>query len=97
LTPDIIVRPRARDDIDAQAEYLMANVSLGAGMRFLAAVEETCALLADRPFAGARSEHLPNSGLVTRSLPVTGFDKHLILYRPFPDYIDVVRVVHGQR
>ena len=96
MTPSIIVRPRARDDLDEQAEYLMAHVSLGAAIRFLAAVEEAFALLADRPFIGARSDHLPSSGLVTRFVPVTGFDQHLVFYRPFPDYIDVVRVVHGQ-
>jgi toxin ParE1/3/4 len=97
LTPNIIVRPRARDDLGQQAESLMASESLEIAMRFLAAVEETLALLASRPFAGVRSDHLPSSGLVTRFLPVTGFEKHLVFYRPLENAIDVLRVVHGAR
>jgi toxin ParE1/3/4 len=97
LTPNIIVRPRARDDLGQQAESLMANDGLEIAMRFLGAVEETFAVLAIRPFAGARSDHLPSSGLVSRFLPVTGFEKHLIIYRPLADGIDVLRVVQRAR
>ena len=75
----------------------MANDGLEAAMRFLTVVEETFALLGKRPFAGARSEHLPSSGLVTRFVPVAGFEKHLIFYRPLADGIDVLRLVHVAR
>jgi len=35
------------------------------------------------------------SGL--RSLPVQGFEKHLVFYRPPKEGIEVVRVLHGAR
>ncbi len=35
------------------------------------------------------------SGL--RSLPVHGFEKHLVFYRPTKEGIEVVRVLHGAR
>jgi toxin ParE1/3/4 len=89
---NIVIRRLARADLDDQAEYLMAT-GFETPMRFLEAVEETFALLAKRPFAGVRTEHLPNSGLVTRFLPVNGFEKHLVFYRPLADGIDVLRVI----
>jgi toxin ParE1/3/4 len=97
LKPNIILRPRVRDDLDGHAEYLMVNERLEIAAHFLDAVKDSFASLAKRPFAGAPSEHLPSSGLVSRFLQVAGFRKHLIFYRPLENGIDVLRVVHEAR
>jgi len=69
----------------------IAEDDRAAAERFAADIRQKCRLLADNPRLGrARDELRP--GL--RSFPVRRF---LIFYRPLPDGIQVVRVVHGAR
>lgn len=60
-------------------------------------VEEMVTALAEAPMIGiARTCRNPAlTGL--RMLPVRGFSRHLIFYRPMPDKIEIVRVLHGAR
>lgn len=76
MKPDVIVRPQARDDIDDQAEYLMGNANLEVVFRFLAAVNDTIALVATQPDMGVRCEYLRDPLVHTRFQPVSGFRKH---------------------
>ena len=97
MTPNVSVRPQARDDIDDQAEYLMVNATTEIALRFLAAVDSTITLIARQPYMGVRSEYLRDPLMETRFQPVSGFQKHLIFYRPIENGIEVLRVIHGAR
>ena len=54
-------------------------------------------MLATQPEMGWRSR-LKHPGLESlRVFRVAGFDRILILYRPHPEGVDILRVVHGSR
>lgn len=96
MTGRIIRVPQARRDIVATAIYLEEQ-NPEAAMRFLAAVEDTLALFARMPGIGAARAfaHPRLAGL--RWLPVRGFEKHLIFYRPVEAGVEIIRVLHGAR
>jgi toxin ParE1/3/4 len=90
-------RPRARLDLLEQFVYLGERASVEEAERYLAAVDETCALLLAQPQSGAPydSEIEKLDGL--RRMPVTRFGKYWIFYLPYARGIDVVRVLHASR
>ncbi len=90
----IVRHPRTRQDISEQARYI-ADDNPAAAERFVAAVEQAFAMLADMPGMGAPREHGGLKGL--RMWPVRGFERHLIFYRPIEDGIEVIRVLHASR
>ncbi|MEX2261961.1 MAG: type II toxin-antitoxin system RelE/ParE family toxin [Bryobacteraceae bacterium] len=92
-----VVRPKADQDLEDQAYYLATEVSPETGHRFLVAAHETFALLATQPNIGwhSRLKHRSLSSL--RVFRVSGFERILVLYRPQPDGIEILRVVHGSR
>lgn len=97
MTPRYLIRPKADQDLDDQAWYLATEVSPELGHRFLVAAHQTFALLAAQPGIGWRSR-LPHPGLATlRVFRVSGFERVLVLYRPGPDGVEILRVVHGSR
>lgn len=66
-------------------------------LRFLDAVELTLRTLARHPELG-RTRAFRHAWLRgVRSFPVIGFEKHLVLYRPTADGIEVLRLLHGAR
>jgi toxin ParE1/3/4 len=92
----IRIRPRANTEIDALADYIACD-SPDTAMRFLDAVQKSFNLIGEQPGIGAqRYAHLPMlEGL--RMLPISDFEKHLVFYIERPNYIDVLRVLHGSR
>ncbi len=92
-----VVRPKANEDLDAQALYYANEVSLELGHRFLVAADDTFSLLATQAQMGWQSKTRgPNlEGL--RVFRVIGFERILILYRPRPNRIEIFRVIHGSR
>src|SRR5918995_4927035 len=92
-----IIRLRqARTDLIETALYLEEH-SPDAAPRFLAAVEDALALLAEMPGAGAE-RHLNNPALQgPRMPPVKGFERHLIFYRPTSAGIELIRLYHAAR
>src|SRR5438045_7604129 len=83
--------------LDNYADYLFREADLETALRFLRAAQETFSLLASHPNLGWES-HLQNPVLRTlRVFRVKGFEKLLILYRPLPIGVDILRVVHGSR
>lgn len=96
MTVPILRRPKARQDIIESALYL-AKDNPDAARRFLEAVEATVATIAAMPGMGAPRAYKHPSLQGLRSLPVRGFDKHLIFYRPLEPGIEIVRVLHGAR
>jgi toxin ParE1/3/4 len=94
----VVVRPKARRDLDDQAVYLAEEASPAIGYRFLVAAESTFALLATQPQIGWRPKVKRPKGLESlRMFTISGFEKVLVLYRPTPDGVEIVRVVHGSR
>ncbi len=91
------VKAKADRDLDDYADYLVREATLEVALRFLAAGHETFALLATHPNIGW-SSRLKHAALKTlRVFRVSGFEHMLILYRPLPDGVDILRVVHGSR
>ncbi len=91
------VRPKARQDLDDQALYIARNSSLEVAHRFLDSAYETFSLLASRPEIGwqPRLKHTKLAGL--RIFRATGFKRILIFYRPAPDRVEILRVVHASK
>lgn len=92
-----IVRPKADQDLDDQAYYLVKKASPEVGHRFLIAAHETFGLLAAHPEMGwhPRLKHPRLASL--RVFRVSGFERILVLYRPRPEGVEILRVVHGSR
>ena len=93
----IVVRPAAESDLDEQAEYLAGHGNLETGIRFYNAAEETFVLLASQPEMGRAAEFRSSLLAGIRMLPLKGFPKHLVFYKPFENTIEIIRVVHGAR
>ena len=67
----------------------MVNANMESALRFLAAVDSAIALIARQPYMGVRTEYLRDPLMETRFQPVSGFQKHLIFYRPIENGIDL--------
>src|SRR4051812_29205837 len=92
----LLVRDIARDDVDEIARYI-AQDKLDAALRFYDAAEAAFDLLASVAGAGPRVE--PSIDLVPdlRFWPIKRYRNYLVLYRPLPDGVEILRVVHGAR
>lgn len=90
------LRPKAQEDVLELALYI-AKDNPDAALRFIDAVEATCARLAEMPKIGVTRtfKHPALAGI--RMLPTRGFEHYLIFYLPAEGGIDVVRVIHGAR
>ena len=92
-----MVRPKADQDLDDQADYLATEAGPDVGHRFLVAAHETFALLATQPEMGWHFR-LQDPGLESlRVFRVSGFERMLVLYHPRRDGVEILRVVHGSR
>ena len=97
MTPRYTVLPAADQDLDDQAGYLAREASLELALRFYDAAAETFAFLARTPLVGELRESRNPLFAGIRIWRVTGFEKHLVFYRPVEGGIEVVRVLHGHR
>jgi toxin ParE1/3/4 len=97
LSGRYLIRPKADTDLDDQAAYLAENAAPEIGHRFLVAAHETFTLLASHPAMGwhPRLKHPDLASL--RAFRILGFEKVLVLYRPIPDGVEVLRVIHGSK
>ncbi len=90
-------RPRARLDLLDQFLYLAEQATPAVAERYFAAVDRTCARLAEQPLSGT----LYDSGVARlegmRRAPVSGFGLYLVFYMPHARGVEVVRVLHGAR
>ena len=87
----IVRRPsKAAQDLISIGEFIAAY-DLRAADRLLNRIDATCRLLAQQPELGTLREDL---ALKLRFFPV---DNYLIFYRPIPEGIEVIRVLHGAR
>ena len=97
MSARIVIRPKADQDLDDQAFYLATEAAPEVGHRFLVAAHETFSLLATQPEMGWH-RRLKVDGIASlRVFRVSGFEKVLVLYQPYPDGVEILRVVHGSR
>jgi toxin ParE1/3/4 len=92
-----LVKPKANKDLDDYAQYLVGRASLNVALRFLASARETFSLLSTQPQMGWHSR-LNNPRLKALLVfRIAGFENMLVLYRPLPAGVEILRVVHGSR
>ena len=94
MTRQIVIRPKASDDLDEQFAYI-AEDNMDAALRFFDATRETISQLAKMPGIGSPVQNASLAGLWKRA--VKGFNKHLIFYLTQDDCIEVVRILHAAR
>ena len=92
-----VVRPRADQDLDDQANYIAENASRSVGHRFLVAAHETFTLLATQPEMGWHPKLTHPDLQSLRVFRVSGFERTIVLYRPRPAGVEILRVIHGSR
>ncbi len=92
----LVVHDEADADVAEIAETY-AQVSLDLAIRFTAAVRRTYEDLMSMPGMGALREFPHPRYAGVRSWPISGFDNFLLFYRPIPDGIEVIRLIHGAR
>jgi toxin ParE1/3/4 len=91
------VLPAADRDLDDQAAYLAAQVSLETALRFYDAASATFGKLAGMPGIGERWPSVNPRVAELRVWRIEGFEKYLIFYRTQDDEIEIIRVIHGAR
>ena len=97
MTSSVTLRPRARRDLLEQYAYFGEHSSLETADRFLAAVENTCLLLATQPDSGTLYQSPVPRLAGLRRFPVSGFRRYSIFYFARRAGIEVLRVLHGAR
>ena len=80
----------ARQDLHGIFDYIAADRPRAA-IKMVDDIENRCRILADHPLA---AEAHPEFGADVRLSTVRNY---VIFYRPIPDGIEVIRVVHGSR
>ncbi len=93
----IIRRPSANRDLVAIFRHYAREAGIRVADRFFAEAEATFARRASMPGMGTRYE--PEEPLYAdlRYFPVSRFRVYLVFYRPIPDGIEVLRILHGAR
>ena len=93
----VVKRPRALRDLDEAAAYIQERSGPDRAIRFLRAADSTLAMLAGMPGMGTRYELDEPLYADLRYFPIARHRNHLVFYRPLPDGIEVLRVLHGAR
>lgn len=95
MTPRTFQRAAARQDLIDHYVYLAGVAGDAVADRFLVRAEQSFADLAAQPEMGAPLV-LRNPQIVgLRKWRVRDFEDVLIFYRPRPDGVSIVRVLHG--
>lgn len=84
----------ADGDIDRHFNDIV-EVSLERAVKFYDAMFQTFDELLRMPLMGRESEYRSPKLSDMRQWRVKGFTKYLIFYRPLPDGIEIIRIVHG--
>jgi toxin ParE1/3/4 len=94
----ISFHPKARRDLRKQITYFTEEVSRKLAARYILSLRTALRLLADMPELGApvsvRRRRLKRVRCWSVNRP---FQNYLIYYRPLPNGIEVLHLVHGAR
>ena len=93
----IIKRPLARFDLIEEADFIEQIYDLVRAESFLDAAEATLSNLASMPLMGSPRPDLVADIPDLRQWRIKGFEDYLIFYRPLPDGVEIIRVLHGRR
>lgn len=88
--PVIVKSPRAKADLAELWDYI-ADDSEARADEFVETLDRKFRTLAERPHIGRARDELATD---LRSFPV---GRYVLFYRPIPDGIEIVRVLHGAR
>jgi toxin ParE1/3/4 len=88
--PVIVKRPQAQSDLAEIWDYI-ADDSEAEADAFVDTIDQKLEVLAARPLAGRVRDELAEG---VRSFPV---GRYIIFYRPLPQGVEIVRVLHGAR
>jgi plasmid stabilization system protein ParE len=80
-----------------QAAWFQEQSGLKLAKRWERAVTSALLRIVARPFSGAPCSFSAIELAGVRRMPVTGFPKHLVFYRPSEKEVLILRVVHGVR
>jgi toxin ParE1/3/4 len=90
-------RREARQDLIEIFRHIARQTGLRTARRFLAQADATFQRLASLPNIGTAFEPGEPRFAGLRYCPVSRFKTFIIFYRPMPDGIEVLRVLHGSR
>jgi plasmid stabilization system protein ParE len=94
MRPRIVVLPMAREDLRGYATYLRSE-SPAVSDRFLASAGTVFRLLMSRPLVGRPRAFTKPGSEGIRSIGLPDLPNHLMYYRPLPNRVEVVGVLHG--
>ena len=97
MTRRITSRPSADEDLASQMGWYIQHATPELAERFMKAVRGTAEELLDFPGMGFRHGFRQPALEGVHLHPVKGFEKHLLLYVPTPDGIELIRVYHAAR
>jgi toxin ParE1/3/4 len=92
----IVERPRARQELEDIA-VIIGRDRPAAARRFLAAAQKLYGLLAAIPEFGARWKAEDARFADLRHFAIPKFSNYVVFYRPLPDGVEIVHVLHGAR
>ena len=95
MTPRTFKRAAARQDLIDHYVYLAGVAGDAVADRFLVRAEQSFADLAGQPEMGAPLVSRSPQIVGLRKWRVRDFEDVLIFYRPRPDGVSIVRVLHG--
>lgn len=90
----LFLLPHAEKDIDSHCEF-WGEKSVEKALAFDQAVFETFDRLCEMPLVGTEREFTNPKLIGIRMWFVKGFEKYLIFYQVFGNYIEIVRVLHS--
>ena len=92
----VVLRERANQDAEEAVDYYFREAGEKTALRFVEALERSCAQIGRHPVAGSsRCAHeLSLSG--SRSWPLPGFP-YLLCYVERDSFVDVWRLLHAER
>jgi plasmid stabilization system protein ParE len=93
----VLVRPKARRDINAALVYYIETAGFDVERRFREAMQETFRELAEAPLIGVARKVRKVQFQGVRMWRVGGFESYLIFYIPLKDGIAIERMIHASQ
>ena len=93
----LIIRPRASDDIEREADYLEEHASPKVAARFRSAIIDTIERILFMPGIGSLRRYSNPIVAGLRMTLVSEFNKYLVFYLTPEGNIDIVRVLHSSQ